>query len=104
MHSLITMSQISVAEAAVVRARTARPAWERYSRSSFYAIPDARTAAVLRRHAMGRVEDAYTAFRLTARQIGTRVAVGEDGPRLIDNVATSDLKASLRDICAFQID
>ena len=90
----------------MVRARTARPAWEGYSRSSFYAVPDARTVAVLRQHAVGRVEDAHTntAFRLTARQIGTRVAVGEDGPRLIDNVATSDLKASLEDICAFQID
>lgn len=45
---------------------------------------------------MGRVEDAYTAFQLGAREVGTRVAVGEDsdGPGLIDN---ERLKTSLED-------
>jgi len=59
-------------------------------------VPGARTAAVLGQHAVGRVEDAYTAFQPGAREVGTRVAVGEDsdGPGLIDN---ERLKTSLED-------
>ena len=62
-------------------------------------VPDARTAAVLVQHAVGRVEDAYVAFRLAARQVGTRVAVGEDG--LMDD---ERLKALLKDVCGEEVD
>ena len=57
-------------------------------------VPDARTAAVLVQHAVGRVEDAYSAFRLSARQVGARVAAGENG--LMDD---ERLQRLLRDVC-----
>jgi hypothetical protein len=57
-------------------------------------VPDARTASVLIQHAVGRVEDAYSEFRLAARQVGTRVAVGENG--LMDD---ERLKQLLKDVC-----
>jgi hypothetical protein len=44
-------------------------------------VPDAAggrtaTASVLVQHARGRVEDAYAAFRLAARQVGARAGTG----------------------------
>ena len=42
-------------------------------------VSDACTAAVLVQHVVDRIEDAYGAFRLAARQVGARVAVGENG-------------------------
>jgi conserved oligomeric Golgi complex subunit 3 len=56
-------------------------------------VPDARTAAVLVQHAVGRVEDAYSAFRLAAREVGARVAAGENG--LMDD---EQLQRLLRDV------
>lgn len=60
-------------------------------------VSEARTAAVLVQHAVDRVEDAYGAFRLAARQVGTRVA-GENG--LMDDEA---LKNLLKDVCGEEV-
>jgi len=91
----------SAAEAAVLdeafRGACARDLRENIARVRLY-VPDARTAAVLVQHAVGRVEDAYTAFRLAARQVGTRVAAGEDG--LMDD---ERLKALLKDVCGEEV-
>jgi conserved oligomeric Golgi complex subunit 3 len=56
-------------------------------------VSEARTAAVLVQHAVDRVEDAYGAFRLAARQVGARVAGGNG---LMDDEA---LKSLLKDVC-----
>jgi hypothetical protein len=61
-------------------------------------VSEARTAAVLVQHAVDRVEDAYGAFRLAARQVGARVAVGENG--LMDDEA---LKRLLKDVCGEEV-
>jgi len=62
-------------------------------------VPDARTASVLVQHAVGRVEDAYSAFRLAARQVGTRVGGGENG--LMDD---ERLKGLLNGVCGEEVD
>ncbi|KAH9957339.1 Sec34-like family-domain-containing protein [Russula dissimulans] len=86
----------SAAEAAVLdegfRGACARDLRANIARVRLY-VPEARTAAVLVQHAIGRVEDAYSAFRLAARQVGARVAVGVDG--LMDD---ERLKQVLRDV------
>ena len=91
----------SAAEAAVLdeafREACGRDLRENIARVRLY-VPDARTAAVLVQHAVGRVEDAYVAFRLAARQVGTRVAAGEDG--LMDD---ERLKALLKDVCGEEV-
>jgi hypothetical protein len=46
-----------------------------------------------------RVEDAYGAFRLATRQVGARVAAGENG--LMDDEA---LKKLLKDVCGEGVD
>jgi hypothetical protein len=56
-------------------------------------VSDARTAAVLVQHAVDRVEDAYGAFRLAARQVGARV-VGENG--VMDDEV---LKRLMKEVC-----
>ena len=61
-------------------------------------VADARTAAVLVQHAVDRIEDAYGAFRLAARQVGARVAVGENG--LMDDEV---LKRLLKDVCGKEV-
>jgi hypothetical protein len=87
----------SAAEAAVLdeafRDGCARDLRASIARVRLY-VPDARTAVVLVQHAVGRVEDAYSAFRLAARQVGARVAAGENG--LMDD---ERLQRSLRDVC-----
>ena len=86
----------SAAEAAVLD-ETFRTACASDLRSSLARVrlyvSEARTAAVLAQHAVDRVEDAYGAFRLAARQVGARVAV-ENG--LMDDDA---LKSLLKDVC-----
>ena len=86
----------SAAEAAVLD-ETFRTACASDLRSSLARVrlyvSEARTAAVLAQHAVDRVEDAYGAFRLAARQVGARVA-GENG--LMDDEA---LKGLLKDVC-----
>jgi hypothetical protein len=86
----------SAAEAAVLD-ETFRTACASDLRSSLARVrlyvSEARTAAVLAQHAVDRVEDAYGAFRLAARQVGARVAVGNG---LMDNDA---LKSLLKDVC-----
>ncbi|KAF8490342.1 Sec34-like family-domain-containing protein [Russula emetica] len=86
----------SAAEAAVLD-ETFRTACASDLRSSLARVrlyvSEARTAAVLIQHAVDRVEDAYGAFRLAARQVGVRVA-GENG--LMDDEA---LKSLLKDVC-----
>lgn len=57
-------------------------------------VSETRTAAVLVQHAVDRIEDAYGAFRLAARQIGARVTMGENG--LMDDEV---LKRLLKDVC-----
>ncbi|KAI0279908.1 Sec34-like family-domain-containing protein [Russula aff. rugulosa BPL654] len=85
----------SAAEAAVLD-ETFRTACASDLRSSLARVrlyvSEARTAAVLVQHAVDRVEDAYGAFRLAARQVGARVA-GENG--LMDDEA---LKSLLKDV------
>ncbi|KAH9953774.1 hypothetical protein BGW80DRAFT_1259162 [Lactifluus volemus] len=44
----------------------------------FLYVPDVRTAGVLVQHALDRVEDAYSAFSLAARQVGARAGKGQD--------------------------
>ena len=41
-------------------------------------VPNGCTASVLVQHARGRVEGAYSAFRLAARQVGTRTGAGQN--------------------------
>ncbi len=86
----------SAAEAAVLdeafRAGCASDLRSSLTRVRLY-VSEARTAAVLVQHAVDRVEDAYGAFRLAARQVGARVA-GENG--LMDDEA---LKSMLKDVC-----
>jgi hypothetical protein len=86
----------SAAEAAVLdetfRTACASDLRSNLARVRLY-VSEARTAAVLVQHAVDRVEDAYGAFRLAARQVGTRVA-GENG--LMDDEV---LKSLLKDVC-----
>ncbi|KAI9457417.1 Sec34-like family-domain-containing protein [Russula earlei] len=92
----------SPAEAAVLdeafRGACARDLRANIARVRLY-VPDARTAAVLVQHAVDRVEDTYSAFRIAARQVGTRVAVGENG--LMDD---EHLKQVLKDACGEELD
>ena len=57
-------------------------------------VPDVRTASVLVQHARGRVEDAYSAFRLAARQVGARAGAGQTG--LLDDPS---LEKMLQEVC-----
>ena len=57
-------------------------------------VPDVRTASVLVQHARGRVEDAYSAFRLAARQVGARAGTGQSG--LLDDPS---LEKMLQEVC-----
>jgi len=65
-------------------------------------VPDAgaggrtATASVLVQHARGRVEDAYAAFRLAARQVGARAGTGQSGGVLLDDPS---LEKMLLDVC-----
>jgi len=87
----------SAAEAAVLddafREACARGLRASIARVRLY-VPDVRTAAVLVQHAVSRVEDAYSAFRLAARQVGARVATGGNG--MMDD---ERLKQLLKDVC-----
>lgn len=71
----------SAAEAAVLdeafRSACARDLRAGIARVRLY-VPDARTAGVLVQHALDRVEDAYSAFSLAARQVGARAGKGQD--------------------------
>lgn len=91
----------SAAEAAVLD-ETFRTACASDLRSSLARlrlyVSEVRTAAVLVQHAVDRVEDAYGAFRLAARQVGARV-VGENG--LMDD---DMLKRLLKDVCGDDVD
>lgn len=60
-------------------------------------VSEVRTAAVLVQHAVDRVEDAYGAFRLAARQVGARVAGGNG---LMDDEA---LKSLLKGVCGEEV-
>lgn len=79
------------------RAACARDLHASVARVRLY-VADARTAAVLVQHAVDRVEDAYCAFRLAARQVGARVVSGNG---LMDDEA---LKQLLKDVCADEVD
>jgi conserved oligomeric Golgi complex subunit 3 len=87
----------SAAEAAVLdeafREACARDLRASIARVRLY-VPDARTATVLVQHAVARVEDAYSAFRLAARQVGAHMAAGENS--LMDD---DRLKRLLKDVC-----
>ena len=91
----------SAAEAAVLdetfRAACASDLRASLARVRLY-VSDARTAAVLMQHAVDRIEDAYGAFRLAARQVGARVAAGENG--LMDDEV---LKRLLKDVCGEEV-
>ena len=63
-------------------------------------VPDGRTASVLVQHARGRVEDAYSAFRLAARQVGARAGAGQDGLLLDD----PSLERMLEEVCGSDTD
>ncbi|KAH9987020.1 Sec34-like family-domain-containing protein [Russula compacta] len=92
----------SAAEAAVLdesfRGACARELRASVGRVRLY-VPDALTAAVLVQHAVSRVEDAYIAFRLAARQVGARVGVGMGGENLNGLMDDEALKRLLRDVC-----
>ncbi|KAH9168251.1 Sec34-like family-domain-containing protein [Lactarius sanguifluus] len=92
----------SAAEAAVLdeafRSACARDLRASLSRIRLY-VPDVRTAGVLINHARGRVEDAYSAFRLAARQVGARVGAGQTG--LLDN---ESLEKILQEVCGEDTD
>jgi hypothetical protein len=62
-------------------------------------VPDGRTASVLVQHARGRVEDAYSAFRLAARQVGARAGAGEN--TLLDDPS---LEKMLLEVCGDDTD
>ncbi|KAF8267658.1 Sec34-like family-domain-containing protein [Lactarius quietus] len=87
----------SAAEAAVLddafRSACARDLRGCMARIRLY-VSDVRTAAVLVQHTRGRVEDAYSAFRLAARQVGARAGTGETG--LLDDPSLEKL---LEEIC-----
>ncbi|KAI9437455.1 Sec34-like family-domain-containing protein [Lactarius indigo] len=92
----------SAAEAAVLdeafRSACARDLRASLLRIRLY-VPDVRTANVLVNHARGRVEDAYSAFRLAARQVGARAGTGQTG--LLDN---ESLEKILQEVCGEDID
>ncbi|KAI0266947.1 Sec34-like family-domain-containing protein [Gloeopeniophorella convolvens] len=85
----------SPAEAAVLdeafRSACARDLRASIARVRLY-VPDSRTAGVLVQHARNRVEDAYVAFRIAARQLGARV--GSDQGLMDDE----QLKVLLREV------
>jgi len=87
----------SAAEAAVLddafRSACARDLRASMSRIRLY-VPEVRTASILVQHARGRVQDAYSAFRLAARQVGARVGPGQNG--LLDDEA---LEKMLQEVC-----
>lgn len=80
------------------RSACARDLRASLSRIRLY-VPDVRTASVLVQHARGRVEDAYSAFRLAARQVGARVAAGQTG--LLDD---ESLEKMLQEVCGEDTD
>ncbi|KAI0292705.1 Sec34-like family-domain-containing protein [Multifurca ochricompacta] len=86
----------SAAEAAVLdeafRSACARDFRASLTRIRLY-VSDGRTSGVLVQHARGRVDDAYTAFRLAARQVAARVGV-ENG--LMDDERLGKL---LQEVC-----
>ena len=92
----------SAAEAAVLdeayRSACARDLRASISRIRLY-VPDVRTASVLVQHARGRVEDAYSAFRLAARQVGARVGTDQTG--LLDDPS---LEKMLQEVCGEDTD
>ena len=92
----------SAAEAAVLdeafRSACARDLRASVSRIRLY-VPDVRTASVLVQHARGRVGDAYSAFRLAARQVGARAGTGQIG--LLDDPS---LEKMLQEVCGEDID
>jgi hypothetical protein len=94
----------SAAEAAVLdeafRGACARDLRASVSRIRLY-VPDVRTAGVLVQHARGRVEDAYSAFRLAARQVGARVGTRTGQTGLLDDPS---LEKMLREVCGEDID
>jgi len=57
-------------------------------------VPDVRTAGVLVQHALDRVEDAYSAFSLAARQVGARAGKGQDC--LMDDALLKQLLQEVR--------
>ena len=87
----------SAAEAVVLdetfRAACTRDLCASLARVRLY-VSEARTATVLVQHAVDRIEDAYGAFRLAARQVGARVTMGKSG--LMDDEV---LKRFLKDVC-----
>ena len=96
-----TLRPASAAEAAVLdesfRAACASDLRASLARVRLY-VPDACTAVVLVQHAVNRIGDAYGALRLAARQVGARVAVGENG--LMDDEV---LKRLLKDVCGEEV-
>ena len=92
----------SAAEA-VVLDETFRAACTRDLRASIARVrlyvSEARTATVLVQHAVDRIEDAYGAFRLAARQVGARVTMDKNG--LMDDEV---LKRLLKDVCGEEVD
>ncbi|KAN0130284.1 Sec34 domain containing protein [Lactarius tabidus] len=92
----------SAAEAAVLddtfRTACARDLRASLARIRLY-VPDGRTASVLVQHARGRVEDAYSAFRLAARQVGARAGAGEN--TLLDDPS---LEKMLLEVCGEDMD
>ena len=97
----LTVRPASAAEAAVLdetfRAACAGDLRASLARVRLY-VSDACTAAVLVQHAVDRIEDAYGAFRLVARQVGARVAAGENG--FMDDEV---LKWLLKDVCGEEV-
>ena len=77
----------SAAKAAVLddvfRTACARDLRASLARMRLY-VPDGCTASVLVQHARGRVEDACSAFRLAARQVGAGAGAGQGGLLLDD--------------------
>ena len=71
---------------------------ERFARESGARSAVCGTTAVLVQHAVDRIENAYGAFRLAARQAGARVVVGENG--LMDDEV---LKRMLKDVCGEEV-
>ena len=87
----------SAAEAAVLdeafRSACARDLRAGIARVRLY-VPDVRTAGVLVQHALDRVEDAYSAFSLAARQVGARAGKGQDC--LMDDALLKQLLQEVR--------
>ena len=96
-----TLRPASAAETAVLdetfRAACASDLRASLARVRLY-VPDACTAVVLVQHAVNRIGDAYGALRLAARQVGARVAAGENG--LMDDEV---LKRLLKDVCGEEV-